>query len=124
MDPEYNYRYTRILIMQLHVSYDVTDMEQRRHVNVQLENCINYLQSWMVTNKQILNGSKTEWIVLASSHFSRHSSEFQLKIDKNLVFPNVSSKHLGIFVDQYLSLKANVTIPPRRLAFIYGALGV
>ena len=33
------------------VSYDVTDKEQRHDVIVQLETCINHLQSWMVANK-------------------------------------------------------------------------
>ena len=44
---------------QLYVSYDVTDMEQRQEVSVRLEKCISDIQSWMVTNKLQLNGSKT-----------------------------------------------------------------
>ena len=37
--------------MQLYMLYDVTDMERRQDVTVQLENYINDLQSRMVTNK-------------------------------------------------------------------------
>ena len=85
---------------QPYVSYDVTDIEHRHDVTVQLEKCINDLQSWMVTNKLKLNGSKTELVVLVSSHFSKRSSDLQVKIDKNLVSPSVFAKNRGVFLDQ------------------------
>ena len=88
---------------QLYVSYDVTNMEQRQDVNVHLENCINHLQPWMVTNKLKLNGSQTALVVLASSHFSKHSRDLQL------TSPRVSVKILPIFLNQHLIMKARVT---------------
>jgi len=48
---------------QLYVSYDVTDMKERQEVTERLENCISYIQSWMVTNKLQLNSNKTEIII-------------------------------------------------------------
>ena len=93
---------------QLYVSYDVTDMEQRQDVTVQLENCIDDIQFWMVTNKLKLNDSKTELVVLSSSHFSKHSSDFQLKIDMNLISPSASAKTLRVLLNQHQNMKVHV----------------
>jgi len=64
--------------IQLYVSYGVIDMEQRQEVTERLENFNSDIQSWMVTNKLQLNSNKTEFLVLASSYFSKHSGDFQL----------------------------------------------
>ena len=93
---------------QLYVSYDVTDMEQRQEVSVRLEKCISDIQSWMVTNKLQLNGSKTELVVLASSYFSKHSRDFHLKIDSDLISPSDSAKNLGVLLDQHLNMETHV----------------
>ena len=93
---------------QLYVSYDVTDMEQRQEVIERLENCISDIQSWMVTNKLQLNSGKTELLVLASSYFSKHSSDFQLQIDNDLISPSDSAKNLGVLLDQHLNMETHV----------------
>jgi len=79
---------------QLYVSYDVTDMEQRQEVTESLENCINDIQSWMVTNKLQLYNNKNELLVLASSYFSKHSSDIQLQIDNNWISPRANTRTL------------------------------
>ena len=61
--------------IQIHMyTYDtqmyVSDYVTQTGVISQVENYINDLQSWMVTNKLKPNGSKTELVVLASSLFS------------------------------------------------------
>ena len=92
---------------------------------MQLENSINDLQSWMVTNKLKLNDSKTELVVLASSHFSKHTCDLQLKIDKNLISPSISAKDLCVFFDEHLNTKAHVgNMFKRHPPFIYGILAV
>ena len=93
---------------QLYMSNDVTVMEQWQDVIMQLANWINDLQSWMVRNKLKLNGSKTELFVLASSYFRKHTSDLQLKTDKNFISPSVSAKYICVFLDQYLKMKAHV----------------
>ena len=93
---------------QLYVSYDVMDMEQRQEVTVRLEKCISDIQSWMVTNKLQLNGSKTELVVLASCYFSKHSRDFHLKIDNDLISPSDSAKNLGVLLDQHLNMETHM----------------
>ena len=93
---------------QLYVSYDVTDMEQRQEATERLENCISDILSWMVKNKLQLNSNKTELLVLASSYFSKHSSDFQLQIDNNWISPSDSAKNLGILFDQHLNMETHV----------------
>ena len=93
---------------QLYVLYDVTDMEQRQEVSVRLEKCISDIQSWMVTNKLQLNGSKTELVVLASSYFSKQSRDFHLKIYNDLISPSDSAKNLGVLLDQHLNMETHV----------------
>ena len=73
------------------MSGDVTDMEQRQDVIGQLENCINHLQSWMVTNKLKVNGNKIELVLLVSTLMTCSGN-----IDKNLNDPSVSAKNLGV----------------------------
>ena len=93
---------------QLYVSYDVTDMDQRRECILRLEKCISDIQSWMVMNKLQLNGSKTELVVLTSAYFTKHSSDFHLKIDKDLISPSDSAKNLGVHLDQHLNMETHV----------------
>ena len=83
-------------------------MEQRQEVTQRLENGIRDIQSWMITNKLQLNRNKTELLELASSFFSKHSSEFKLQIDNNLISPIDSAKYLGVLLNQYLNTKTHV----------------
>jgi hypothetical protein len=62
----------------------------------------------MVTNKLQLISNKTELLVLASSYFSKHSSDFQLQIDNNWISPSGSDKNIGILFDQHLNMETHV----------------
>ena len=88
------------------MSYDVTDMEQRQEVTEGLENCVSDIQSWMVTNILQLNSNRND--LLASSYFSKHSSDFQLQIDNNWISPSDSAKNLGILFDKHLNMETHV----------------
>ena len=105
---EYRYTCTRTILNCTFHNYDVTDMEQRQEVSVRLEKCISDIQSWMVTNKLQLNGSKTELVVLASSYFSKRSRDFHLKIDNDLISPSDSAKNLSVLLDQHLNMETHV----------------
>ena len=72
---------------------------------MQLECCINYLNK---TNKLKLNDGKTELVMLASSHFGKHIGHLQLRIDKNLISPNVCAKNLCVFLDQHPNKKVHM----------------
>ncbi|KAK2140889.1 hypothetical protein LSH36_1219g00009, partial [Paralvinella palmiformis] len=70
--------------------------------------CISDIESWIVTNKRQLNSSKTELFVLTSSDFSKHSNDFQLQIDSNLIAPGDSAKTVSVLLHQHLSTNYNV----------------
>ena len=95
---------------QLYESYDVTDMVQRQEVtdHERLENSISDIHSWMVTNKLQLNSNKTELLVLASSYFSKHFSDFQLQIDNSCISSSDFAKKFAILFDQHLNMETRV----------------
>ncbi|KAK2155223.1 hypothetical protein LSH36_246g06052 [Paralvinella palmiformis] len=92
---------------QLYASYNATDMEQRQEVTQRLENCISDIQSCMITNKLQRNSNKTVLLVLESSYFSKHFSDFQLQIDNKFISPSDSAKMFGVLLDQYLNMDSS-----------------
>jgi len=80
-------------------------MEQRQEVTGCLENCISEIQSCLITNKLQLNSNKTEFLVLASSYFIKHSSDFQLHTYNHWISSSDPAKNLGVLFAQHLNME-------------------
>ena len=97
---EYRYIYMQMILNYICRMMSLTWNRDKKLLSV--------IQSWMITNKLELNRNKTELLVLASSHFSKHSSDFQLQIDNNQISPTAPAKYLGVLYNQHLNMETRV----------------
>ena len=72
-----------------------------------LENCIADVRSWLMANKLMFNGAKTE-IIHFTSRFRRADLLSPLKIESSYLCGVPLLRNLGIFYDNHLSMKAHV----------------
>ena len=74
----------------------------------QIEVCVSEIQTWMSSNRLKLNGDKTELTVFSSPRLSKELPTFHLAIGEDRVDPQPSSKNLGSFFDQHMSMDVQV----------------
>ena len=72
-----------------------------------LERCIQDVKSWAVSNKLMLNDSKTE-VIHMSSRFVKTSPFPSLKIGDSIINASVSARDLGVIFDSRLDMKEHL----------------
>ena len=70
--------------------------------------CITDLNAWIVTNKLLLSGSKTELVILRSSYFSMHTVDLKIKSDYGMNSPSEVAKSL-ILLNQFPDMGIHVS---------------
>ena len=84
--------------------YLILDPSKRSEGLSRLERCVQYVKSWAVSNKLMLNESKTE-VIHMSSRFAKTSSFPSLKIGDSAIDVSVSARNLGVIFDSRLDMK-------------------
>jgi hypothetical protein len=80
-----------------------------------LSKCIINLQSWMTTNKLMLNQSKTEFFIASSPHQYNHLQNLTLYVDNLEINPSPSIKNLGVIFDHNMKMTDHITQISRSL---------
>ena len=89
---------------------DSDSPENISSVSSKLENCINDVKTWMVSNKLKLNGDKTELLVTGTKHFlGKLDTPPKLNIDESEVQRSECVRNLGVFMDPTLSMRNHIS---------------
>ena len=73
-----------------------------------IERCISDIKSWMITNKLMLNDSKTEVLHL-TSRFIKESINVTVKVGDANVSPSSTARNLGVSIDEKMTLSQHVS---------------
>ena len=73
-----------------------------------LEGCLEEVRLWMAANYLKLNDSKTDFMILGSSHNLKNVTTTHIKIGDEKVLPSKSVKNIGATLDEHLSLNLQV----------------
>ena len=87
--------------------YLILDPSKRSEGLSRLERCVQDVKSWAVSNKLMLNDSKTE-VIHTSSRFAKTSPFPSLKIGDSVIDASVSARDLGVIFDSRLDMKENL----------------
>lgn len=90
---------------QLYVTFDADD---RGEVVLNMQNCLEEIQSWMKLNHLKLNTSKTEVLLFGSPHILRKITIPSLIIGDDEVQLSTSAKNIGAVLDNNLNMNDHV----------------
>jgi len=74
-----------------------------------MEACVHDVRSWMIHNKLKINDSKTEFIILGTKHSLSHVNASSITVGTASIEATDKVKNLGVYIDNILSHKANVS---------------
>ena len=94
---------------QLYLAFDFSETTSQHESLNKLQNCVSRIQSWMTTNKLMLNENKTEVICISSNYFNDQVSINQFSVDDTIVIPASSVRNIGVMFDNTMSMKNQVT---------------
>ena len=91
---------------QLYVSFDLSNP------NVALDRmnvCISDLRIWMIRNKQKINYSKTEFLIITSAFLKQSCDDINIMVgDSNIVSSN-SARNFGVIFDKCMKLDYHIS---------------
>lgn len=73
-----------------------------------LENCLQDVRLWMAANYLKLNDSKTEFMIIGSSHNLKSINTSHITIGDEIVKPSKCVKNIGATLDEQLKMNAQV----------------
>ena len=89
---------------QIYLSFNPLDASQSKSL---IEECIQDVQLWMVTNKLKLNGDKTELLVLTVRQRPEPPLD-SIKIGPDIIKASKSAKNIGVWLDSVLSMDVQI----------------
>ena len=89
---------------QLYITVNPTSRGRTTH---DLEECINDIQTFFLTNKVACNPSKTE-VIHFSSKFSRLEPISSISIGSTEVTCSDEARNLGVFMDRHLTMSSHI----------------
>ncbi|XP_072018357.1 uncharacterized protein [Amphiura filiformis] len=102
--------------------YIVHDPSKRSESIDIIERCVSDIKAWAVTNKLMLNDTKTEVIHL-SSQFVKTLPLPPLTIGNAAIDPSTSARDLGVVIDSALNMKEHVKALTRSASFAIYKIG-
>ena len=94
---------------QLYLSFNVNDPTSQLECKDKLQQCVSTVKSWMTQNKLKLNGDKTEIIFIASKFYQNSLSLTDFRVDDVTILPSASVRNIGVFFDNSMSMKDQIT---------------
>ena len=88
----------------IYLSFNPLDASQSKSL---IEECIQDVQLWMVTNKLKLNGDKTELLVLTARQRPEPPLD-SIKIGPDIIKASKSAKNIGVWLDSVLSMDVQI----------------
>jgi hypothetical protein len=95
---------------QLYIEFNPKTADGLSNAIIALENCVNDIRKWMVTNKLKLNDDKTEFQVIASTHHLRRLIDLNptIKIANAQIHPSKTVRNLGVTFDSNLAMNEHL----------------
>lgn len=95
--------------IQMYLEFNPTIPGDAECCLFRLSNCIRDVQSWMLTNKLMLNDSKTEFFIASSPHHMKCLEQLTLSINNISINPVKSVRNLGVTFNSSMSMRDHVT---------------
>ena len=102
--------------------YMILDRSERSKDLSRLEKCVSDVKSWAVSNKLMLNDSKTE-VVHMSSRYVQSSPLPPLTIGDSVINASESARDLGVIFDSRLDMKQHLKSITRSASFAIYKIG-
>ena len=74
----------------------------------ELQQCMDDVDSWLRENRLLLNGNKTKMITFGTKQRLTLATNIHVTVDRCLIFPDATTKILGIVYDSTLSMEQQV----------------
>jgi hypothetical protein len=103
--------------IQIFSTFDPTVPGDAACALFKLSRCLQELQTWLATNKLMMNPEKTEFFIVASQvHYTR-LQHLNFHLGDAVINPSTSIRNLGAVFDPQMKMTANVTQLSRSLNF-------
>ena len=96
--------------------YLVLDPSKRSESVNRLEKCVQDVKSWAISNKLMLNDSKTE-VIHMSSRFINTLPLPPLQLGDSVISASASARNLGVIIDNKLVMKEHVKSVTKSASF-------
>ena len=93
---------------QLYLSFKPNSTSQDQ-VLLAMENCIEKIRKWMIHDKLLINGSKTELIVIGSKQLLSNLQPISTSVGNSAINNSFVVKYLGCWLDANLSMSKHIT---------------
>ena len=103
---------------QMYKSVNPKDYAAQQSCKSYMENCVQQISGWMLSNRLQLNQEKTEFIVFASRFTSRHIQVDSLQLTNSVIQRSDVVRNLGVHLDYQLNMKRHVH-ETRKTCFYY-----
>ena len=90
---------------QLYITFDVSDI---LNAVARVEACVAEIKAWMVTNRLMLNGDKTIFLLLGSPRQSLSCDIDHVTIDGHKITRSITAKNLGVIFDERINMDAQI----------------
>ena len=91
--------------VQLYISFRPCDQMKALH---ELQHCLDEVDSWLRQNRLLLNGNKTKMITFGTKQRLTVATNIHVTVDGCLIYPDATTKNLGIVYDSTLSMEHQV----------------
>ena len=92
---------------QLYLTFNPNIQNDEISAKNRIEACLHDINKWMMSNKLMLNGGKTEFLILHARHKpSPYLSS--IKIGQNIVSTSPSAKNIGVWFDDVVSMDKQI----------------
>ena len=92
---------------QLYLTLQPSDRsEQLQH----LENCVRDVKAWTISNRLLLNSSKTKVVQFSSRYLAVHISVASFTVGMSRVQPAHEARNLGVVMDSHLNLATHINM--------------
>ena len=92
---------------QLYLSFRPAPSTQDASVSL-LEKCINFIRSWLLSNKLKLNDRVNFWLSVLHNRFKKISIN-GVRVGLSSVKPSDTARNLGVYFDTNLNMETQVT---------------
>lgn len=93
---------------QLYFSFCPDSQESQDRAITAMENCVRDVRSWMISNKLMINDSKTELMVIGSRQQLSKINIQCIKIGESDIIPVHTVRNLGSWFDNNLSMSTHI----------------
>ena len=73
-----------------------------------LENCVRDVKAWTISNRLLLNDSKTEVVQFSSRYLTAHNPLASFTVGMSQVQPAHEARNLGVVMDSHLNLTTHI----------------